>query len=1131
MKHILLLITIACLAFTSCTDDTLPTVNEECVVGEPAFVNIHFGGNGFEDIQVSTRSTQDGSFEHLISNMYVMLFKQTPDGTGTKVYGSFFDVSNKKPTIKYVEEIANTANEKNDECWTVEPAVLTDNPTDYDTLTKNAKGIIRIKAPIGGAYKMYIVANINASYLQTSEDVFEAFRTEEELKDYILKLLHNPVDRQGSLLMTAQAADVHIIEGPNKYHTKIAVGEGTAEKVLDKNNPLYFERTDARVEFRVRIDKSKNPKMLDFIPESWEVVNLPNSSKLFESDNFISANDESYYNLNPSNFEKVVPLNLKYKNESGQEIDYTVSDNRFSFYMLENHPGQGRTSASNYNDREKRKKKVNGQYEFTSGDMWECAPQYGTYVKIKGQIKMKAEENALTFMPQTLFADVCYYVHLGDFNDDAKGGFNNYNVDRNTRYTYKITIYDVKNIQLEVESSKPGKTFEENQPGAAGNVFVAKEKVAVFDAHYGQQVFRVIANKEYVNEKVTWHVDTPFGSGTAKENPDGTFATEGLDFTWVKFYRNRVINGKYSHKNRCYPGDQYLAKYDKNGDKLMYVDELVKYMKDQFKLKKKGKPNDFRDEEFTAKDGNKVTMGVIYITAFIDEFYYEVNPFSGLADPYLWTKFVNQPQRMMHILCSDDVSYDGESSTTGSVFTIRQYSIQTPYTTEPLTDENGKPITAWGCETIDESGLNFENGTGLKYPGDNLKQTTRTNGLYNTWHAFLEDNKSWANYLRIDTHDSSDPLDWELPESFDNAAAVQVSGTERHDTHFLNDAHHNLRYSFILRNRDNNGNGQIDPEELHWYVASVENLTELYFGGEGLSSQAKLYPDGIKDLQGYYHDGFGINKDSLCMDRQKWRHHVISSTVVDDNSKPRILWAEEGLSLSNWGQDKGWGKNGANSIRCIRNLGVGNWDAEDSTAAQPTPMIKMTSNGNSGFYVDCRRINKKSLRGGGVINPDLRNLGTGDETNAFSYLPMGFEVLSLSENVVREQEPTNELQTQMDEDIKRLSPYIPEQDDKVRKYDRIKYILDNGLELYMYKPSSTLGKWRMPNVRELGVLSLNQKLGSSKYYSPSTYYSHGVYGNNFDQKTRSWYMKDNFVSLLGGWEDFFVLLVRDWDPR
>ena len=375
MKHILLLIAIACLAFTSCTDDIFPTVNEECVVGEPAFVNIHFGGNGFEDIKVSTRSTQDGSFEHLVSNIYVMLFKQTADGSGIKVYGSFFDVNKKKSTIKYVEDIATTANEKNDECWSVEPAVLTGDASDYDQLTQRAKGIIRLKAPIGGAYKMYIVANINASYLQTSEDVFEALRTEKELKDYILKLLHNPVDRQGALLMTAHAADVHIIEGSDKYHTKIAVGEGTAEKVLDKNNPLYFERMDARVEFRVRIDRSKNSNMLDFMPESWEVVNLPNSSKLFESGNFISANDDSYYDLNPSNFEQVVPLNLKYTNENGQLIDYTVSDNRFSFYMLENHPGKGRTNALNYNDREKRKKKGNGQYELTSGDMWECAPQ------------------------------------------------------------------------------------------------------------------------------------------------------------------------------------------------------------------------------------------------------------------------------------------------------------------------------------------------------------------------------------------------------------------------------------------------------------------------------------------------------------------------------------------------------------------------------------------------------------------------------------------------------------------------------------------------------------------------------------------------------------------------------------
>ena len=41
------------------------------------------------------------------------------------------------------------------------------------------------------------------------------------------------------------------------------------------------------------------------------------------------------------------------------------------------------------------------------------------------------------------------------------------------------------------------------------------------------------------------------------------------------------------------------------------------------------------------------------------------------------------------------------------------------------------------------------------------------------------------------------------------------------DTPQLQDACKNLRYSCMTRNRDNNGDGVIDRNEIRWYTASI----------------------------------------------------------------------------------------------------------------------------------------------------------------------------------------------------------------------------------------------------------------------------------------------------------------------
>ena len=216
----------------------------------------------------------------------------------------------------------------------------------------------------------------------------------------------------------------------------------------------------------------------------------------------------------------------------------------FSFYQLENM--ENTTGLTSYNQRDLRKKKDNGMYDTSSG-LWKHASEDATYMIIKGKVQMKVNTNVVTDM-QYLEADVVYYIHLGNFGNSNQGGsYNDFTIRRNTHYTYNITIKGVNSIEVEVESSQSGQTFNEPQSGATGHVYKSKEEVYTFDAHYGQKVFRIDASV-VDPEKVTWYVKTPFGREGTPDVESGTQIPD-LDYKWVKFLLNKKeTNGVYSNK-------------------------------------------------------------------------------------------------------------------------------------------------------------------------------------------------------------------------------------------------------------------------------------------------------------------------------------------------------------------------------------------------------------------------------------------------------------------------------------------------------------------------------------------------------------------------------------------------------
>ena len=120
----------------------------------------------------------------------------------------------------------------------------------------------------------------------------------------------------------------------------------------------------------------------------------------------------------------------------------------------------------------------------------------------------------------------------------------------------------------------------------------------------------------------------------------------------------------------------------------------------------------------------------------------------------------------------------------------------------------------------------------------------------------------------------------------------------------LRDGYESLRYICMSRNRDNNGNGVIDRDEIRWYLASVKQLIGMYVGDGVLESSVRIYNRSTADR----------NSD----DPARWRQHVISSTKYLGGSEPTIIWGEEGISTGDIGGSLAEG-NTKFTVRCVRN--------------------------------------------------------------------------------------------------------------------------------------------------------------------------------------------------------------------
>lgn len=928
----------------SCVREELATPVGGASGGE-GWLMLDFGVN--KQVFVQTKATLPEYAEGRVLNMYVVVF----DKDGNKLSSGFFDASD---LMSKEDEVSN--GDRN--CWFVS------NPKSATDGTKSATGRVLMKSAAGTDLTVYVIANLDSDMAKVSSDLLSStIHDEKDIRNFEVFLNQTTVSRNGYFPMTCKVGHVSISKSNSGNVARTDIGG------------VQLERIDSKIKFIFKTGNTPDVKgqtIEKFEARQWRVVNVPRKSYLLSyTDRGVTEScGHDIVNVDPqtssNDYGKYAAgfFTTDFVNFEEFPADGSAE---FSFYMMENRQKPKKT-LTNYQDRSRAIKDEKGlnkscQVSYTlngvdyTRDMrlFEYANDFSTYVVVTGYVTMSLQNDEVG---KVLGGDVEYLIHLGDWGSSN----GNYNIERNTSYTYTVTINSLNSIRVEVETSQAGQKFTENQPGATGQISIAKEEIALCDCHYESKTISFHLSNFFKNGKIdrencivdelTWSVKTPFGEGEPKI-VNGVESVTGLDYQWVHFRLNkRGDDGNYySDKRRKYTDREFAASEtwrsaemnaEKDGsgaglagfhnDGIMTVPYLCKYIKDQVnKYLDNPAVSDF--DRGTATDGPKISL-----TAFVDEFYYDKNPVTSETRSDLWKYFVNKDDRKLHILCNSVKSLDEESSMTGSVVTIQQSSIQCVYNTDP---SYTALKTAWGVENADEDAGQLVSGKYWSvYPtnhevnetGGNVEErynNDQFNGLYNSC-------KEWGLSPADATAKFTEGVPWSKYMNYE----VKNSTPQLHDKYKY------MRYACMNRNRDNDGDGKIDRNEVRWYLASIRQLVGLYVGDGLLNSKTKLYNKSAAER----------NSDTPSV----WQQHIVSSTNFNGNSNdPTILWAEEGTSTSHFYHP--WGDIQGTEIRCVRNLGNIDGKSDESYAIDKVPNDYIVYDKDNRTFT-CTHLNSQALR-------------------------------------------------------------------------------------------------------------------------------------------------------------------------
>lgn len=880
------------LLFTACQDD-VPFRNADRIQeGIPTTVKLGFQAS---EATVETRAAQDQKYEDRVDNVFILIFDE--DG---KIHDRFFC----KDGSGLSYDNGNTL---------LSSGILT-----FTTTSLNNATIVGIANLADG--------NTSTAYTVTEAEL-TAVTTLNELKAKVMTMRDESVYRSAYFMMTGYAKVKNPIEGTNPTLITIPALESGQTATLECT--LELERTDSKVQFVVtsEVPDDKNWTEFSFQPTGWTVKQVPRQSLILPKD---AADEKGNWDFDGADYFN----SPSYEFETFSRNGALYKGGSFVFYMPENRKKYKKEITGDINMdnigefyalRDKREDPtLDADRNVTLGDFI-YADANSTYVEITGILSYFEEIDGVD---QLVYANVRFLVHLGY----ADGDVNDYDTKRNHSYTYNVKVKGVHNIEVDVDD---GST--DPRPGYDGDVVVNYQHSYQFDCHYDRRLIKLNRSGFLPKNKeggtagtLRWGVSTPFSKGIHEVVADAADIKQNMrDYRWIKF----AVNKEYGVANNQmvkYPGDQNYNDpfpldntknnkpspyYSRNGDgyrndgtvntknaRLRDVNQLMQFLKDE-----------------AVENKNRIfdADGYAYITAFVDENVYAYDPRTNVQNLTLWKKMAETDDRQLYIIVDEDkYSEDYQSSVIKAQYSFRQRSVRTVYNVN-------KPElqTAWGLES------NME--TERLYAGTikNGVTTDKSNGRLNTLRILLGNNYQ------------NDPAELKWTEVLNTSDVFSES-----KYYGLKNGYEYAIYACLIRNRDLDGDNIVDADEIRWYLASINQLVDIYLGEYALDALSRLYPTDAVDRPG----GNSVY----------W--HYTSSSYDGQVSNPWVLWAEEGASLGRWDGSSKSNYNGLKySYRCLRNLGI----PLDQPDKEPANLVSVHRIGaTSGYQIDVTNMNEKSRR-------------------------------------------------------------------------------------------------------------------------------------------------------------------------
>ena len=429
------------------------------------------------------------------------------------------------------------------------------------------------------------------------------------------------------------------------------------------------------------------------------------------------------------------------------------------------------------------------------------------------------------------------------------------------------------------------------------------------------------------------------------------------DLTWVKVRRNldQTLGGNddfvnyvgtehrttmpYFKEKGSMSNETYESTYHFNSNPLI---DLYQLKKELTKLSTVGLPITIKEgsavKSYTAKLDTETVSGSpvkvlnyydgsskvgslqgLFYTVYLDEYYYHTPPVGASWRTPYWHEFVNRPARYVSFSTNTvgvaSSTFDKESSIIKPQLMIVQPSIQSHYATD------GGIIVGLGMEHYNETPHPrwTDKGDGPAIPTSNYTGDKKKFGWINAYDNIInKNNVTWDNYVADYVGNNNNLA---MAPNLVNGkvpAVVYNNGTD-------NDAQYKAGAIRLCmnRNRDENGNGKIDENELKWYLPASEQLDIISMCHYSFYDPLLNYNDFIygkdadgnttfrlKNFQGDYTD---ITGGGTMRGANFYQLHYVASDYMK-------LTAEEMMNLNKYNTYANYYYN-TGEMRCVRNLG------------------------------------------------------------------------------------------------------------------------------------------------------------------------------------------------------------------